>query len=483
MVEYDLAKNTEYALQYPVRNEYFCTPCFQCIFSVDKSRQSEMAKETSKALYFDGVGHGAVDHHTVINSAKRLYTPTVLPTSFQSNVITDSKGYEDHAFNYPSNSPKAKLIRAHVQQEIEQTLIEVARYEKARENELKNRATAVKDDVQEVNLLITRPYYIEPKGQRYRKQGLTENDYKKDLKLRKELIDRRVGLESSITAPPLSPLKTIFKEDRICSCREPDDGTEILRCSAEFCPIGWFHLHCTNLERMPTIREAYYCEYCRHSSDESGIEPLDVTNSRHSSIDPDTYSPIRSAFLRTSQDIHPNRTLADWTAVNRAQYELENSLKRSIQCTPEKSIDSLDNGYLASDEFESAEELDSRQSNSEKATPISISFHRVDSYSTPTTHHDRCTTPKPNRPTDPQTPPAASNSVYVSSKPWGTPVNINTPSMRRSFDISSPASPSPTKKRKLDQIENDMRGISLEISDSQDSEDEEGELVPLILER
>lgn len=481
VLEHDLVTNPDRAPAFAVKNEFFCSHCYQRIFSLDHSKHSEMTRESNKALYFDGVDHHAVDHRTVLSTTDRLYSPKNLAPSAELIQITDSKGYEDHAFNYPSNSSRAKSLRAHVQQDIDQSLREVAKYERARKNELENKASST----QKANLLITRPYYMEPKTQRYKKQGLTERDYKRDLKLRKEVIDGKTEVQSPIAMPVLSPLRSIFKEDRICSCREPDDGTEILRCSAELCPIGWFHLRCTKLSRMPTIHEAFHCEYCRNSSDESGIESLQVSTSRHSSIDPDTYSPVRSNFTATIRDGYYQRYIADWTAVNRAQYELEHSLERSIGHPLEKSIDSLDDGYLASDEFESAEELDSGLHDSSERTPSSPACY-TDPRVTPAQREDRCTTPRPTQPSSPRTPQVTCTPRYISSKPWGTPINVNTPSMMRSFDTRGPLSPSPTKERKLDQINDNVREIDLDFTDdeedSDEESDEEGELVPFMLE-
>ncbi|ORY01661.1 hypothetical protein BCR34DRAFT_605836 [Clohesyomyces aquaticus] len=43
----------------------------------------------------------------------------------------------------------------------------------------------------------------------------------------------------------------------ICSCRKPDDGTDLVRCADLSCPIGWFHKHCLTPQAKANITKSW----------------------------------------------------------------------------------------------------------------------------------------------------------------------------------------------------------------------------------
>ena len=61
---------------------------------------------------------------------------------------------------------------------------------------------------------------------------------------------------------------TVTESDNVltCYCREPDDGSEMVRCTASSCMFGWIHIRCSSLDSMPMATEKFLCEYCKETT-------------------------------------------------------------------------------------------------------------------------------------------------------------------------------------------------------------------------
>lgn len=143
-----------------------------------KPKTSHAEPVDKSQLLLDGVSQ-----QVVLEAAERLY-PAITPRKLRPGQYVDKKGYEEQAFNFPSNSPKNKALRAHKQFEIEETLKEVEKYEKTRSGYANHDTFHTARSIDFPDVTITRPAYVEPIKERYKKQGLTNYDYKLDLKKR-----------------------------------------------------------------------------------------------------------------------------------------------------------------------------------------------------------------------------------------------------------------------------------------------------------
>lgn len=234
----------------------------------NENQHQVFQEEDDQSQYQDQLKLDGVDQATVLSAAERLY-PKIKPAKTTPASFRDKNVTPDHAFKHAPNSKQALDLRALKQLEINETLAEVSKYEKA--------LKAAKSQLHRLNIrslspdasvLITRPHYMEPKEDRYKKQGLTRYDRAKYTEsLRRDALN----------AP--APVKDMSKNLLFCYCREPDDGREMVRCSKQWCPVGWFHLNCTGLDRLPFLNEEFHCCYCS-----DGVGPLvstDLLDQRH----------------------------------------------------------------------------------------------------------------------------------------------------------------------------------------------------------
>lgn len=65
--------------------------------------------------------------------------------------------------------------------------------------------------------------------------------------------------------------------------------------------------------------------------------------------------------------------------------------------------------------------------------------------------------------------------VRLATKPWGTPINLN------KIDIFDQLSPSPTRKRKREAVQEEVED-SIRLDEEIPDSEEEGEEVPLMLD-
>lgn len=211
-------------------------------------------EQNQDQLKLDGVAQ-----RTVLSAAERLY-PKIEPAETAPLSFRDKNIKPDHAFNHHPNSKQALDLRALKQLEINETLAEVSKYEKAlKAAKSQLRHLDIRSPSPDASVLITRPFYMEPREDRYKKQGLTRWDRAKYSKAL-----RQSNLHSTPT-----PVKGMSTKMLYCYCREPDNGREMVRCSKQWCPVGWFHLQCTGLDRLPFLNEEFHCCYCS-----DGLGPL-----------------------------------------------------------------------------------------------------------------------------------------------------------------------------------------------------------------
>lgn len=198
-------------------------------------------------LKLDGVAQ-----RDILSAAERLY-PKIGPAKTAPLSFRDRNTEPDPAFKYLPNSKQALDRRALKQLEINETLAEVSKYEKALKNAKSQlRQLELRSPSPDASVLITRPVYMEPRDDRYKKQGLTAYDREKYTK----------ALRRTEASSHSAPVKDFSGKLLFCYCREPDNGREMVRCSRDWCPVGWFHLDCTGLDRLPFLNEEFHCCYC-----------------------------------------------------------------------------------------------------------------------------------------------------------------------------------------------------------------------------
>lgn len=413
--------------------------------------------------------------------------------------MLDDDGFSQQAFSSPSNSPKNKILRAHKQYDIQDTLNEVSKYEKTQKGVPfpSETNTARSTDLPDLN--ITRPAYVEPPAARYRKQGLTKNDYNKYLKNRDE----------ADVYTPAASFKSLPNTDRMCSCREFDDESEeVLHCSAPICPVGWYHLRCTVLDRLPNTTELFFCIYCSDKVDAAEIRPLtngeavvvleSPLSAQFATNDLDTGDEHERSLLELdaidTKHMGANERIYKWKAViDPASSPHEDSPTASnsghssdsddtsvtdvlaSEAAEDKEASTItvalpsDNHSLCSASFCSNEESDVNSASKTTGDIPDTSYEpsTISQSGLSRTDDDQGSPPPSIDPptislvsdesAQPQTPKTPTRTrEYKSSKPWGTPINY-TPSTLvdkiEALPIQTPPSPTPAKKRKLNEIE------------------------------
>ena len=495
VIEYDHACSLPSKALVSNATDYYCNGCFDTIFTIGE--QENIPPTTSNApdrLLLDGI-----DHEDVMHAVVRLY-PDIQPGDYSSMSFLDKYRRPDQAFNWPSNSPENRARRGHKQYEIATTLAEVDKYEKAMLDEQgPPHDSLIREPSPDACVLITRPAYMEPREDRYKKQGLTKHDWHKYRKEKRQS-------ESLNGTQPNIPLASSIKlpdqlQERFCYCREIDDGTEMLRCSSELCPIGWFHLECTDLECLPTIHEQFLCCYCSGGNDAFVTRDLsEDTNSLTKPCTPlgddsvpghfedgkgdngtdaeeeeqyvDSVDGDAGSILDNSR---PSEEGIKWLAVNEADAAQAVTCLTGLSdngtdssCTDSSEAELGDEGNLRAPQ--ALEEHDFSATRSSSLVGVSTSSPLSPAISDLTPDNDQASRAVTAAPVTPPLQP-----VRPATKPWGTPINL------AKLNLFDPSSPSPNRKRKREstreQYEDGIR-IDREIPDSED----EGEEVPLMLD-
>ena len=159
----------------------------------------------------------------------------------------------EFAFDYPSNSAKALQIRQDKSGEIDNILEDITKC-----------ATRVVPSEHKADngLNLRRPADLLPPIERYKKQGLTQYDKKKEKRFQLDAAptDGAWGLRR-----PRSTIPGMFKAPQdppMCYCREVEGNGEIIKCDSELCQIGTFHLACCQIDEATGRNERFYCYYC-----------------------------------------------------------------------------------------------------------------------------------------------------------------------------------------------------------------------------
>jgi hypothetical protein len=61
-----------------------------------------------------------------------------------------------------------------------------------------------------------------------------------------------------------------------CTCRLPDDGSLMIGCDNEKCPIGWYHGRCINVHQAMPENEVWYCEMCTRERENKKVRGMDT---------------------------------------------------------------------------------------------------------------------------------------------------------------------------------------------------------------
>ena len=163
-------------------------------------------------------------------------------------------------FNYPSNSNIARRLRKERDDEIKEILKADEKLEHAY-NEYSRDIARLPD------LTLRRPPNHTNLDDRYKKQGLTKLEYDRHSKQRRVDKERTVSLETEHEEGKEllpSPTNTLFEQENICYCREPDDGAgfDVVKCAGEYCLVACFHLRCIELREIPDGGEDFFCQDC-----------------------------------------------------------------------------------------------------------------------------------------------------------------------------------------------------------------------------
>lgn len=101
-------------------------------------------------------------------------------------------------------------------------------------------------------------------------------------------------------------------EDRLCSCREPEDGRRMIACEANGCRFEWFHFECVGIESPPD--GDWICPDCRNVDNQQSnlARHAESTPASDSGVDMDSpKKSLRNAQLDSAKK-QPDQRLQDW---------------------------------------------------------------------------------------------------------------------------------------------------------------------------
>jgi hypothetical protein len=224
-------------------------PCVRLTNEARIRTQTKFATEVTIANMF-GVSGGQM----AIDLMKYPNSDTLAETSAHA----DLEGLVAHQF--PSNSDDTLLLRDTKRRETEATLQLL--YQVAYKQEVRGLSRSLGDD-ELPSLRILRPIDLPRPEERYKKQGLGVRDWRlwrssllathaQDDNAAPITIDGKAEDDHHHLAPV----------EKFCYCRQPDDLKGMVQCGAEFCLIGWVHLKCSGLPRIPVGDETWFCSEC-----------------------------------------------------------------------------------------------------------------------------------------------------------------------------------------------------------------------------
>lgn len=259
---------------------HFCLGCIESVFSCQVTNAAQhVSLPLAPMVALDGMAE-------VIEAAERLAAPLPkpkgvppsppqrksLPSRHKAHGSIDNYFTPDFLFDHASNSSQANSLRRRRATEIDDILADVDKYEKRRQGE--------SGQAQKSPLLIVPPPQV-PGEERYRKQGLTDWDKKKEQRV----VSRR---DANSRGSVISTISTMTLTVRIRKCRESSGVGAVLRCSAAFCPVGLFHLECTGLLQQPAANLIWTCSECSGLRDGSLVPAEVLDGSTDLEVDDET---------------------------------------------------------------------------------------------------------------------------------------------------------------------------------------------------
>jgi len=217
---------------------------------INEAQLRRQAKpKTPAPTVSDGLG-GRLDTSAASDNELTLLAPT-----------SAHDRLEDHAtIQFSSNSDHAILLRDAKRQETEATLhllCQVAHRQEARELSHSYSMGELP------SLEISRPTDLPRRQERYKKQGLTQYDWHvwRNLLPATHFQDASAA-SATVGMKDESAEQLVPQVERFCYCYEPDDFKGMVQCGAEFCLVGWVHLRCSGLPRLPVENETWFCSQC-----------------------------------------------------------------------------------------------------------------------------------------------------------------------------------------------------------------------------
>lgn len=115
---------------------------------------------------------------------------------------------------------------------------------------------------------IHRPKNLEDITERYKKQRLTRADQEQERKISRQ---EQQSLTDTDTSKDPAPLVAPWDREArlICYCREPENDSDLVQCSNDFCLIGWFHVECCGQSPSLLSDRRFYCDFCADPAHES----------------------------------------------------------------------------------------------------------------------------------------------------------------------------------------------------------------------
>jgi hypothetical protein len=217
---------------------------------INEARLRRQAKpETPAPAAFDSFG-GRLDISTASDNELALLAPTSAHDHLEGHA----------AIQFPSNSDQAILLRDAKRQETEATLHLLRRVAYVQETRQLSRSYSIGELP---SLKISRPTDLPRRQERYKKQGLTAYSWRVWRNLLPATHFQDVSAASTIVGMEDEGAEQLVPQvQRFCHCYEPDDFKGMVQCSAEFCLVGWVHLRCSGLPRLPVKNETWFCSQC-----------------------------------------------------------------------------------------------------------------------------------------------------------------------------------------------------------------------------
>lgn len=215
-------------------NEYYCSSCFSKISCDLPSIRSRFASTNAQdQLLLDGI-----DHQTVIATADRLY-PVFSPRKLSLPYTSYKTGHSDNVLNRSSHSSKSEECCTHKQDKINKDPIAFSKQDgitKAAEECLP--LVRAENPLAKTSVSALQPAHTKERQRGYEKQELTGYSHPQVLEAQRDQLQRTADTHTKPRTPLKSPVKVRSDLQTYCYCRAEDDGTEMLRCSAELCSIG-----------------------------------------------------------------------------------------------------------------------------------------------------------------------------------------------------------------------------------------------------